>query len=214
MSWFPKQLIGGLVGGQSSAPILGAGSSTAPLTTATADTKFMDFRLKNTATSGDNRGMYLRLALAGAGGGGEAARIFTVVDDVAAGTAHGAHISLGFDTEGSVTGLGAAVRGTLHIPNDADWAPGTVTALQAEIYSDGAASDTDGATDVSFIRVVNDGNASGVADVDDDAALFSLSGFTIGAGNMVQADDDETKFSHKIRIKIAGTVYYLMATAT
>ena len=106
------------------------------------------------------------------------------------------------------------MRGTLHIPDDASWAPGTVAALQAEIYSDGDASDTDGATEVSFIRVVNGGNANGIADVDDDADLFALSGFTIGAGNMVQTETDETKFSHKIRCNVGGTELFLMACAT
>jgi len=191
--------------------LLGAGTATNPATTATADAKFIEFRLENTATSGDNRGMYLRFALGGAGGGGEALRAFTVVDDVAAGTAHGAHISLGFGDEGSVTGLGVAMRGTLHVPDDADWAPGTVAALQAEIYSDGAASDTDGATSVSFIRFVNDGNANGIADVDDDAALFSIVGGAIGAGNMVAAKTAAV-VSHTIRIDIGGTPYYLMVS--
>ena len=201
-------------GGDISALLLGAGTSSDPATVATADTNFIEFRCQNTATSGDNRLIYNRLYLAGAGGGGESLRAFTTISDVAAGTAHGAHISLNFGDTGSVTGLGVAVRGTLHIPNDADWAPGTVAALQAEIYSDGAASDTDGATEVSFIRVVNGGNASGIADVDDDADLLALSGFTIGAGNMVQTETDETKFSHKIRCNVGGTTLYLMACAT
>lgn len=192
----------------------GAGTGSLPETTATANSNFMEYRLQNSATSGDNRGLYLRLYMTGAGGGGEAARIFTTVDDVAAGTAHGAHISLNFDATGSVTGQGIAGRNTLHIPNDASWAPGTIAALQAEIWSDGANSDTDGATSVSFIRVVNGGNASGIADVDDDASLIALTGFTIASGNVIQADTDETKFSHKIRIDLDGTPYYLMATAT
>ena len=175
---------------------------------------FLQFYVKNSATSGDNRGMYLREYIAGAGGGGEAARIFTTISDVAAGTAHGAHISLNFADTGSVTGLGVAMRGTLHVPDDASWAPGTIAAIQAEIYSDGAASDTDGATQVSFIRVVNGGHANGIADVDDDANLIAISGCTIGAGNMVQTEIDETKFSHKIRCDVGGTTLYLMACAT
>lgn len=201
-------------GSDSAGLILGAGTAADPATTATADTKFIEWRLQNTATSGDNRGIYLRFYLAGAGGGGESLRAFTTISDVAAGTAHGAHVSLNFASTGSVTGLGVAARATLHIPDDASWAPGTVAALQAEIWSDGDDSDTDGATSVSFLRVVNGGNANGIADVDDDASLISLSGFTIGAGNMIVADTDETKFSHKIRIDLDGTPYYLMATAT
>jgi hypothetical protein len=193
--------------------LLGAGTATYPVTTATADSNHLEFRLQNSATSGDNRALYLRFYLTGAGGGGEAARIFTTVDDVAAGTAHGAHISLNFDATGSVTGLGVAARATLHVPDDASWAPGTIAAMQAEIYSDGAASDTDGATEVSFLRFVNGGHANGIADVDDDANLLKLDGFTVGAGNVVAAKT-AAAVSHTIRCDIGGTTYYLMVSDT
>lgn len=194
-----------------SAEIMSAGSSSNRVKSGDANVKFFEFRVESSATSGDNRAIYNRLYLTGAGGGGESLRSFTTVEDVAAGTAHGAHLSLNFGDSGSVTGLGVAGRNTLHIPDDASWAPGTVAALQAEIYSDGAASDTDGATEVSFLRFVNDGNANGIADVDDDANLFVITGGAIASGNMVQADTDETKFSHKIRVKVHGTTMYLMA---
>lgn len=198
----------------SNALLFGAGSSSAKVTTPTAGKNFFEFRTESTATSGDSRGIYNRLYLAGAGVSGESLRTFTSIDDVDAATAHGAHISLGFESTGRVTGLGVAMRATLHIPDDAAWAPGTIAALQAEIWSDGDDSDTDGATEVSFIRVVNGGNANGIADVDDDADLLALSGFTIGANNMVQTETDETKFSHKIRINVGGTELFLMATAS
>lgn len=192
--------------------VIKAGTSASRVTEDTANMKFMSFYFDNGATSGDNRGMYLRLYLTGAGGGGEAARVFTTIEDVAAGTAHGAHISLNFGDTGSVTGLGVAMRGTLHVPDDASWAPGTVSALQAEIYSDGDDSDTDGATEVSFIRVVNGGNANGVADVDDDAFLMAISGGAIGAGNLM-AVKSSAAVSHTLRIKGPdGNTYYLMVS--
>ena len=148
--------------------ILGSGTAASPATTATADKNFIEFRVENTATSGDNRGMYLREYLAGAGGGGEALRVFTTVDDVAAGTAHGMHCSLNFDTSGSVTGQGIAGRFTLHMPSTALSASNvTYAAIQAEIWSDGATSDPAGNL-LSAIRVVNGGNTTGAADVDDD----------------------------------------------
>lgn len=180
------------------------------LNSAVASTRFIDFQFTNTASSGDNRGFYLRQYLNG-GGGGEALRCFSTIN-ASTGTAHGAHISLNFGTSGVLTGLGVAGRNTLHIPDDASWTGGTLAAIQAEIYSDGAASDPDGLTELSYIRVVNDGHANGIADVDDDAFLLSIQGHTIGSGNMVVADADETKFSHKIRIKIGSTTYYLMAS--
>ena len=179
----------------------------------TANMKFLAFYFDNGATSGDNRGMYLRLYLTGAGGGGEAMRIFTDVENVAGGTAHGAHISIKFGTTGSITGLGVASRNTIHIPSAA-MSGGTYAATQAEIYSDGASSDISGVTEYSFIRVVNDGNATGIANVDDNAFLLAITGGSIASGNLVQAETDETKFSHKIRIKAHGTTLYLMACAT
>lgn len=194
--------------------LLGSGTSSSPFTTAEANKNFVEFRFENSATSGDNRGIYNRLYLSGAGGGGESLRAFTTVNDVAAGTAHGAHISLNFGSTGTITGQGIAVRGTLHLKNEALASNVTMAALQAEIYSDGADSDPGGSTKLSYLRCVNDGHANGIADVDDDANLIEIIGHSIGAGNMVVAETDETKFSHKIRINIGGTTYYLMACAT
>lgn len=194
----------------SNATVMGAGSSSVYVPSAVANSNHIEFRFENTALSGDNRGIYNRLKLSGAGSGGESLRTYTTVENVAAGTVHGIHASLNFDATGSVTGQGIASRNTLHIPDDANWTPGTIAALQAEIWSDGDDSDTDGATEVSFLRIINGGNANGIADVDDDAFLLSMQGFTVGSGNVVQADVDETKFSHKARIKIGPTTYYIM----
>lgn len=192
--------------------LLGAGTSTSPLTHDEADKNFMEFRFDNGATSGDNRGMYLRLSLTGAGtGGGESLRAFTNVD-ANMGTAHGAHISLDFAaTAGGseCSGLGVATRSTLHIPNIASWAPtGTYAAIQAEIYSDGSSSDPAGMTDLSYFRVVNGGDTTGAADVDTDAYLFSLQGFTAGSGSMVYLDVPGT-LAGSLRCKVGSTAYYI-----
>lgn len=198
----------------SSSPMVLAGTSSVPITTSAANIKFLQYYLETTATSGDNRAMYLRLYLSGAGAGGEAARIFTTINDVACGTAHGAHISLNFADSGELSGLGVASRNTLHIPDDAGWTGGNLSPLMAEIYSDGAASDPDGVTNLSYIQISNGGNASGIADVDDDVNLLSIQGHTVASGNMIVADDDETKFSHKARIVVGSTPYYIMLTAS
>lgn len=190
--------------------ILTAGSGSSDrVTTATANVKFLKFYFENTATSGDNRGMYLRLYLGGTGIGGEAARIFTTIDDVAAGTAHGAHISLNFASTGSVTGLGVAMRATLHIPNDAGWAPGTVSALQAEIYADGSASDTDGATEVSFLRIVAGGTQAGIDDIEDDAFAISLQGFTAATGSLIELGTGMGTVTGTIKIKVGSAIRFL-----
>jgi hypothetical protein len=207
-------------GGSSPSPLLfGIGTAADPATTSTASKKFIEFRTESSATSGDSRLAYLRHYLSGAGGGGEALRAFTTVNDVAGATAHGAHISLNFGTSGTLTGLGVAGRNTLHIPDDGTQA-GTLAAIQAEIYSDGTNSDTNGATEVSFLRVVNDGDSNGKDNVDDDAFLASLQGFTAGSGHLVDNSDGTAGttlvFSNvaKLKIKIGSTTYYIPVAQT
>ena len=194
--------------------ILKAGTSSTPLSTATANTNFIQVYTKSTATDAgsDTRGIYDRLYLGGATtGGGEALRAFTTIDDAVVGTAHGAHLSLNFDSTANsaqLTGLGVAGRNTLHIPNDATWTSGTLAAVQAEIWSDGSNSDPDGVTELSFIRVVNGGDTTGDDDVDTDAFLMSLQGFADGAGNVFKASAPTT-LGASLRIKVGNTTYYL-----
>lgn len=195
--------------------IVNCGTSAAPLTCETvADAKFISIYSKSEATSGDARLAYLRLYIAGAGGAGEAVRAFTTIDGVsAAGTVNGIHASLSFtDGDSKATGSGFAARCTLHIPSDAAWSSGTLAAIQAEIYSDGADSDPDGVTELSFMRVINDGNADGKADVDDDAFLFSLQGFTEGTGNMIydHTGSADANTDGSIKIKIGTATRYIM----
>ncbi|MFA5378999.1 MAG: hypothetical protein WC455_24810 [Dehalococcoidia bacterium] len=199
--------------------LLKMGTATARIAEDTPDMKFMSMYLDNGATSGDNRGMYLRFYLTGTGGGGESARFYTEVEDVVGGTAHGIHASLGFGDTGKLTGLGVAARATLHIPNQAMSGGGTYAPLQAEVWSDGTASDPAGMTQLGFIRVVNGGVAEGIADVDDDAVLLDLDGFTASSGNMVSANTASGTtlvFTNwvTLRIDIGGTLYYIPAAQT
>lgn len=197
--------------------LLGRGTSADPVTSSVADKKMIEFRCETTASSGDNRLMYLRYAMGNAGGG-ECLRAFTVVE-ANLGTAHGAHLSLVFSASAGgseCSGLGVACRATLHIPNVASWLPtGTYAAINAEIFSDGANSDPAGMTELSFLRMSNDGDATGKANVDTDAFLFSIQGFTAAA--------DTTKLlsskslaelpanSIALRIKVGATTYYIPA---
>jgi hypothetical protein len=187
------------------AQLIAGGTAAAPVISETADTNFIEFRLKNTATSGDNRGIYNRLYLSGAGGGGESLRSFTSIKDVAAGTAHGAHISLNFEATGSVTGLGVGMRGTLHVPDNATFG-GTVAAVQAEIFHDGAASTVAGCRH-SNIRLVNGGNSSGVA--------THTTWMEIVGSNAVNFKTGSIGGTTKgIRIIVDGTVYYIACGTT
>lgn len=194
-------------GGASSALLLGLGNSTTRAKTGTASAKFLSFYTESNADG--VYGVYFRHYLSTAGISNDCLRAFGTVNNVAAGTARGAHVSLSFGDTGTVTGLGAALEATLHIPNQATQA-GTLYAVKAAINSDGATSDTAGATTVAYFAAVNQGNATGGADVDDDAVLFDIDGHTIGSGNMVEASTTEANYSHSVRVKIAGSLYYMM----
>lgn len=205
------------VGAAANAVLMGSGTSAAPNTTSTADKFFIEFRCETQATSGDNRLAYLRYALEG-GGGGECLRAFTNVNSNVA-TAHGAHISLSFEaTAGGseCSGLGAAVRGTTHIPNVASWAPaGSLYSGYFEVYSDGTASDPAGLTDLAAICIANSGDATGKADVDTDASIFSIQGWTAAADTTKAISSvslaELPGSTVGIRTKIGGTVYYIPA---
>ena len=187
--------------------IMGASSSKREKTSV-ANTKFLNLYLQNSATSGDNRGMYLRLYMTGAGGGGEAARIFTTCENVACGTAHGAHISLNFGTTGSITGLGVAGRHTLHVPKA--MTGGSYAVSMSEVWSDGAASDLAGATIASMHNYNNGGNGTGVTANDLALNLFSLTGFTVGDNNMIRTNT--TTATHGLRINIGGVRYDILCS--
>jgi len=193
--------------------ILGSGTAALPATTSTANKNFVDFRTESEATSGDARGIYNRLYLGGAGGSGEAFRNFTTVNNVAAANAHGFHNSLSFGTTGTVTGQGIASRNTLHLPSTALTSNVTLSAVQAEIWSDAATSDPGGSTKLSAIRIVNAGNATGMADVDTDAVAFDFSGWAVTTGCMLYdhtgAAPANTDGSIKIRLP-SGALAYIM----
>ncbi len=198
--------------------IFKAGTESARITEDTANMKFLSIYTDDGATSGDSRGMYLRHYVTGAGGGGEALRVFTTVEDVAGATAHGAHISLNFGTSGTVTGQGIAARATLHLPNTALTSNATMSAVQAEIYSDGSSSDPGGSTILSFFRAVSGGNATGMADVDDDAVFFDIQGLTAGAAHVfatgITAATINAATTAALRCRIGSTTYYVpLATA-
>lgn len=199
---------------RTTAHLLGCGDSTTPYTdvnTGIADKNFMGFWVKSTATSGTTRGNYTRLYLS-SGAGGEAGRFYTTVENAApADTCNGIHSSISFGASaGNITGLATATRSTFHVPNRS--LTGTTAAIQAELYSDGASSAIGGTT--SMIRLVNDGNASGIAEVDSNAHFAELSGFTAGSGKLWESAGT---VGQSLRVRSGSSNYYvptLPATTT
>jgi len=190
------------------------GTSSAYNTNDDANTKFVELYNDCGATSGDNRGIYNRFYLTGTGGGGESLRSYTEISGVVAGTAHGAHLSLGMGestTGGAVTGLGVATRSTLGLPDVALASGGTYSALMSEIYSFGSSSDAGAVTELSFLRVVNGGDSSGKGTVDDDAFFLVLDGFASGSAHLWydHAGSAPSNVEEWIKVKTPGGTRYL-----
>ena len=181
----------------------------------TAGTNFFQQYAECAATSGDARGIYNRLYITGAGGGGESLRAFTTVENVAGATARGAHISLSFGASGSITGLGAALETTLHMPSGGGMA-GTNCSLKVAINADGADADPAGATEISFIRIEAQGTQAGIDDLEDDGYFFSIQGFTADndASHMLSSVSlAELPTNVGIRVKIGASIYYIPCVA-
>ena len=192
-------------------PIFLAGTESIKVTSSVAGTKFLQYYLESSATSGDIRGLYLRTYYTGIAGGGDCARIYADVS-VAAANVFGAHISAGFGestTAGTVSGLGVAVRGTLGLPSAAIGG-GTYAAMMPEIFSFGESCDPSGMTELSFIRCVDGGGTAGKAAIDDKAYLLVIDGVEEGAGNMVVSSATETNYASAARCKINGVEKWLM----
>jgi len=181
-----------------------AGTSSSPIVKDTSNLKFVSLYFDNGATGGDNRGIYNRLYLTGAGGGGESLRSFTTVSNVAGSTAHGAHLSLSFGTSGSITGLGVATRATLHVPNVV-MSGGTYAAGQSEVYFDGTTARIAGTTVSSIHRFVADGVSGYTNDL---PYVFEFVG--------LNSTQWETTFSDTpdrgLKIRVNGTAYWIACT--
>lgn len=184
---------------------MGGGTSTTPLATATANKNFLGFWTNSTATSGDSRGLYLRHYFSGAGGAGEAARIYGTVNNVTAatgGTVNGAHVSLSITgASGKVSGAGNALRATLDLGAAVN-PGGTLAVLQIDTN---IAADATIPAGTAFMRLTNTG--SGVLS-------YAMRTPNVASGGMVAAHITDA-MSHSIRcITEGGTVFYLMATTT
>jgi hypothetical protein len=172
------------------------GTASSPITVTSAQNINSSYG-STSATTGDTRLSYQRLAFTAAGAG-ETARIFSVVSGAqgAGQTTNGAHISLSVNTGGSISGAANALRATLGVASGVT-PGGTLAAIQ--IDSDIASGVTVPGS-AAFIRVTNSGATSL-------SNLFNL------PDAMVQAiGGTSTTATQKIRfVDSAGTAYFLYA---
>ena len=189
---------------RSEALLYGVGNSTVPFVTGTANKNFLGFWVKSNATSGDARGLYMRLYLNGAGGG-EAVRAYATAatNNVATGgTMNGIHASASINTSSSISGAANAGRFTLDAAAATRTLTGTLAAIQADTNI--GANNTLPASH-AFIRFTNTGSVAFTN-------LFevpSASNGTVFAAHVTDA------MTHSLKIRsAAGTAYYIMCTST
>lgn len=179
-----------------------SGSASSPISVTTAQNISSSYATTS-ATTGDTRLSYQRLAFTSTGSG-ETVRAFSVVTGAGAatgGTINGAHISTSVNTTGTISGAANAIRATLG--GTATSPGGTLAVLQL---------DTDFASGVtlanaSFIRVTDSGAGTG--------KVGSLMDIATGpAATVAPAASAVTTVSKAIKVVIGGTAYYVPAYAT
>lgn len=189
--------------------VAGAGESGSNYSLGSTADNALEFYLDGTHTSGDMRGMYLRLYFSGAGGSGEAARIFSTINNVSVatgGTVNGAHISLGTSgASAAVSGAANALRTTFGIASASTNIGGTCSVIQV---------DTDFASGVTlpsnfaFLRFTNTGAGS------TPNALFRIPNVNAETNGLFCAHTTDA-LTHSIRfVSEDGTEYHIMCTTT
>jgi len=194
--------------------LLKAGDADRRVSSAADGMKFVSLYVQHTGDGG--YGLYVRDYIAAAAKSNDAFRAFATVQNVAAATVRGAHVSLSFGASGSVSGLGAALECTLHMPSAGGMA-GTNYAIKAAINSDGALADPAGATTIAFLGFVQQGTQAGLDDFEDDGVVFDFSGFNADADNLHILSSvslaELPASTVGLRCKVGASLYYLPLVA-
>lgn len=172
---------------------------------ATADNA-MEYYLSGTHTTGDMRGMYLRLYFSGAGGSGEAARIFGTINNVSVatgGTVNGAHISMGTSgASAAVSGAANALRTTFGIASASTNIGGTCSVIQVDTD---LASGVTVPANFAFLRLTNTNTLKS-------NHFLNIPNVLAETDGLFCAHTTQT-MTHSIHIVSAdGTDYYIMCT--
>ena len=177
------------------------GTATDPISVTTAGNINSSYATTS-ATTGDTRLSYNRLAFTSTGSG-ETLRAFSVVTGAGAatgGTINGAHISTSINGTGTISGAANAIRATLG--GTATTPGGTLAVLQLD--TDYGTNVTLGAAS-SFIRVTDSGTQTGevqnLINIESGPASTIVSSGAATPGGTIK----------KIQIRIDGTTYYVLA---
>lgn len=186
--------------------VAGSGSSSTPHELGSTAGTALDFRFRGSHTTGDMRGMYLRLDLDGTAAsahGAEALRAFTEIEDVdvaVGGTVNAIHATMEIDgNTGNVDGAGNVIRATLG-GSGTKTLTGTLSGLLIDL-------------DLPSAVTLNGNEAAiriGKAQ-DHEWPVAIAFDSTVGANNAIQASDNAISgnASHAIHIKIDGVSHYI-----
>lgn len=189
---------------RSASVLYGVGTSSVPFVANGTGKNFLGFWVKSAATSGDTRGLYMRLYLYGAGSG-EAVRAYTTAaatNVATGGTANGIHASFSMAASASVSGQAFGARITFEAAADTRTLNAQCAPLLVESYI--GANNTVPAN-MAHIRVANTGSVA-------INKLFRLP--TVASAGLLAAHTTDA-ITHSIRcVDDAGTVFYIMCTTT
>jgi hypothetical protein len=176
------------------------GTSADPIAVTTAQNISSSYGTSS-ATTGDTRLSYNRLAFTSTGSG-ETLRAFSVVtgaNAATAGTINGAHVSTSVNTGGTISGAANAIRATLG--GSATSPGGTLSVLQLD--TDFASGASLPATS-SFLRVTDSGAGAGKV-----ANLFN-----IASGTGLLTTGTTGAVAGGIKIRVGSTTYYLLVATS
>lgn len=190
-------------GSATNALIAGAGASGSEIELGTTAGTALDFRFRSSHTSGDARGMYLRLDFDGAGGSGEALRSFVEIENVSVavgGTVNSHHATLEIDgDDGQVSGAGNVIRATLG-GSGTKTLGGTLTGLNLHLD---LPSDVTLPSDLPAMRLTKT--------QDHEWTTFAAFDGIVGSGNAIEtsAVTPTGATTHALHITIDGTDAYI-----
>ena len=160
----------------------------------------------NTATTGTYQPLVVSTTMSGAGADGGRAK-FDMTTNVALGSFSNAlKAEVTYGASGRTTGLGSAFVAEMTL--SAGTSAGTYAPVEIELNA-GAGASTGTTTSLLFASV----NGAGAATVDTNGYLLNLAGVTV-AGSKLAATGTITnvnEITHGLRVKIAGSDYYLLA---
>lgn len=189
--------------------LFGIGTTGDPATTDAANANFVELRCETTATSGDDRLMYMRYYMNGINTtGGECLKAGTVLEKKI-GTARGGQASIEVSNLGYVSGFACGWDALLEVKDEVLPAGGTYCAGQSQIYITGSTSDISPVALHGIHRFsVIGGDATAEGKVLN-AFNFDVAN-CVGNGLMIEEGANLGTIVQSIRVTVNGTPRYLL----